>query len=340
MSGEQIEKIMQSNSVLNTIAATAGDITLLARLLSVAITSTTGAGQFPQMKYNLIETVQDLPSLIEVVNNVKFSYTAADNTEYSLTVEQNIDGQLRTFTAKLSDSGTGATNASIGTALADKFTDNGFDVTATHTGADAFIIIVGIAGNPLFVGISGTNVTAAVNLASVPTVASNTTADPTVITTSAPHGLVVGNTITLTSGDEAKIVSGTYRVRSIPLTTTMTLEQVDTRVTLGGTSTTTATYTIDAQESRGDGTTLASAGIEGATAGTLYNTYIFKFGTETPGSSNTVSKSGGNEHTLYVAEGAPSANFTAFDDRMREHMNAFVAAGTTSDPEAIKVANI
>ncbi len=333
---------MQSHSVLNTVAATAGDITLLARKLNVAITSSTGDGTFPTMKYDLIETFQALPSLVETANNVKFSYTAADNTAYSFTVIQNIDGAPVSFTAKLNDSGTGATNASIGDALVAKFEGVNINVTCTHTGADAFVIVTGDAGYPLFTGLSGTNVTATSNLLSAVTIASNTTADPTVFTTSAPHGLVVGNVITITTSNAAKFVAGTYRVRTVPLTTTMTLESLTTGDELAGTSTATGTITLVAQEARGQGADLAAAGIDGAASGTQYTSYVFTYGWETPGSGNTQAKSAGNTHTLYVAEGtastSPTTDFGNFDTRMREVSNAFVAAGTTSDPQAIKVA--
>jgi hypothetical protein len=335
---------MQSNSVLNTVAATAGDISLLARKLNVAITSSTGAGTFPTMKYALIDSATVTTSRIETANNVKFSYTAADNTEYSFTVIQDVNGTPVPFLARVEDSGTGATNTTIGDALVASLNGQGVNATAAHAGADAFVTVVGDAGFPLFTGLSGTNVTATSNLLSAVTILSNTTATPTVFTASAAHGLVVGNVITITTSDVTKFVAGTYRVRTVPLTTTFTLEQLTTRAPLAGTATATGTITLVAQQAQGQGADLAAAGVEGAIAGNQYSTYVFNYSFETPGSGGTSSTNSGNQHILYVAEGtastSPTTNFGNFDARMREIYNAFVASATTFDPQTGKVANV
>ena len=337
---------MQSNSVLNTVAATAGDISLLARMLTVAIVASTGSGTFPPMKYDLIDMPRVLPSLVSTPNSVKMAYTAADNTAYSFTIIQNIDGAPKAFTAKLLDSGTGATATSVGEALVAKFVGAGIDVTCTHSGADAFVIVDGIAANPLFTGLSGTNVAATSNLLSAITILSNTTATPTVFTSSAAHGLVVGNVITITTSNAAKFVAGTYRVRTLGGGggSEFTLEQLTTRAALAGTSSATGTITLVAQEARGQGADLVTAGVEGAVAGNLYTSYIFNYGFESNGSGNTKSTSAGNQHILYVVEGtastAPTTNYGNFDARMREIYNAFVASATTFDPQTGKAANV
>lgn len=334
---------MQTNSVLNTVAASAADISMLARKLNVAITSTTGAGTFPTMRYSLIESAQVLKSLIETANNYKFSYTAADNTDYSFTVIQTVNGKPVQFTAELLNSGVGATATTIGNALVAKFNGAGMNVTCTHTGTNAYVTVVGNAGSPLFVGLSGTNVTAALNQAGV-SIASCTAATPTVCTTGSAHGLVVGNTITITSADDTKLASGTYRVRTIPSSTTFTMANPDTGVVITASATTTATVVIVAQAGRGQGADLAAAGVSGAASGTQYSSYIFTYGFDTPGAGNTLSRSAGSIHTLYVAEGtsstSPTTNFGNFDVRMREIYNDFVASATTADPQTAKLANV
>src|SRR3990170_679054 len=129
---------MISNSVLNTVAATAGDISLANRHLNI----NTDYGDFPDMRYEKINNFTVTPSVIETVYNVKIGWTAADNTAYSFRITQDVNGSPESRTFTLADSGTSATNTTIGTALAAQVNGGDLNITATWTPNDAFIVIV------------------------------------------------------------------------------------------------------------------------------------------------------------------------------------------------------
>lgn len=147
-----------TNSLTNTIAAAGADITLVAQQLNVVVTS----GLFPTMTYEQIKSATTQASLAEIVSNYTFTFTAAASTTYSFTVKQTVGGQPFSFTAKFV-SGASFSNAIIGNALVAQFSPlglNGLNVSASV--AANVITILGVAGNPVFVGYSGTNVAAAV----------------------------------------------------------------------------------------------------------------------------------------------------------------------------------
>lgn len=332
---------MTNTIVSNTIAATAGDISLIARMLNITVTG--GTGTFPTLSFPRIQSIKAQPSLIETAQDYRFSYTAADNTAYSLTVIQTVNGQVYSFTAKYT-SGTGTTATIIGNALAAQFPAgaNGLQVTATHSSTNAYIDIVGNAGYPLFTGLAGTNTTVAANMATG-IISSNTTATPTVFTASAAHNLVIGMTINIATADATKFVAGTYRVRTIPSATTFTLSDQITNLGLAGTSTTTGTWTVVAQVSSGIGTTLAANGVTGATAGTSYSLYTFNYNFSVSEEAGNVETVGANAIFLYIAEQLtvallPTTNFTNFDVYMRGTViDATVAGQAYSPPAAIAI---
>lgn len=334
---------MVTNILSNTIAASGADITLLARKLNVVVDN----GTFPTLTYAQIVSASIQPSLIETVTNVKFSYTAADNTAYSLTVIQTVNGQVFSFTAKYT-SGTSATATIIGNALASQFPAgaNGLQVTATHTSTNAYITIVGNTGYPLFTGVSGTNVTAAANMTQLTGVTNDYDASPTLFTKAA-HGLVTGNTITVVSGagDTAWVAAAQYRVVLVS-SSTFTLQNLTTGEYYAGATAdlTSGVLNFNAQVAQGQGTTLATAGITGAASGSQYSQYTFNYNFSGPSAGGTLNVVAGNTLNMYIVEGtastSPTTNFTNFDERLREVLNAFVAGGTTSDPEAIAIADV
>lgn len=353
---------MTTYSVLNTVAATAGDISFLARKLNVAITSSTGSGQFPTMDYLKITSFKVQAALLEKALTRRFSYTAADNTAYSFVIVQDdVNGVSRQYVAKVADSGVGATNTTIGDALALSLNGQGVNVTTTHSGADAFVDVVGDAGYPLFTGLAGTNTTVAnfMPVGASVTIASNTTVTAanggTVITTSAAHGLLVGHIVTATATTPGVAwVTGTYRIKTIPSATTFTMADLVTGNGIAGTATDTGTVVMVASLPYGIGADLAALALatnpvydtlSAAVSGTLYRAYTFTYDYSVPGAGGVSSQQSGNTHVLYMKESLASAllidtNSGAFDVALREHMNAFVLANTTADPQALGVANV
>ena len=75
--------IQVTNSVLNTIASGAADVTLSARNLSL---STTDSTTFPTIKYPLIDSVEVLPSLVEQVYSERITFAATNNQTYAFTL--------------------------------------------------------------------------------------------------------------------------------------------------------------------------------------------------------------------------------------------------------------
>jgi len=339
-----------NNAVLNTLVASGGDITLLARMLNVNVTPTNGSGTFPTMSYPQISGVSIQPSLVEAVNSMAFTFTAADNTTYSFTIIQDINGTMTQVTIQLLNSGTGATNASISAALIAKFVGAGLNVTATAS--SNVVTVVGIAGYPLFTGLSGTNVVATSSMLHLTGVTDDYDGTPTLFTKTS-HGLVVGNVIQFVSGTgDTALVAGTqYRVETIPSSSTFTLQSLVTGIQFVGATADLAAgvFNLVPEISKGQGATMYAgnadyvAGILGAVAGNQYSAYTFTYGFKTPGSSNDVATSYNNQFTLYVNEGtastSPSTNFGTFDLLMRNYLSGHNSGAVTAIPDAFAVAD-
>lgn len=327
-------------SVLNTVAATAGDISLSARVLNVAITSSTGTPTFPvAMKYPRIESIQVVPSLVETLAVKTVTYTAAASTYYAFNLIQA--GQpplLVRFTTGL----VGTADADTATAIKSQINAVTSIYGVVASGTASPVTLTGVAGTPLFTATNVSNTTIAASMAGV-SIASCTGATPTVCTTGSAHGLVTGQTITIVSADNTKLASGTYRVGVLSTTTYHLWNAYGDAI--AATATTTATVVVAAQISQGVGATIAAAGITGATSGTQYTQYIFGYNQDAGVQMGSFTLNGGNVHTLYVAEGVTTTvdkgtNFGNFDQRMREVASNFVASATTADPQSLAVAAI
>lgn len=329
-------------SVLNTVAATAGDISLSARILNVAITSTTGTPGFPSgLKYPNIDSIQVIPSLVETVMVKTVTYTAAANTTYSLTITQSINGVSYSFPI-IYNSDAGGVDATIATALKTAINANSSIHGVVASGTVSPLTLTAQTGTPLFTATNVSNTTIAASMAGV-SIASCTAATPTVCTCGAVHGLLTGNTITITSADDAKLASGTYRVGVLSTTTFHLWNSYGDAI--AASATTTATVVKVAQVAQGQGATLAANGITGATSGTDYTQYVYGYNISGGVQMGTAVLNGGNTHILYVNEGVTATvdkgtNFSNFDQRMREVASNFVAANTTADPQSLAVAAI
>jgi len=105
--------------------------------------------------------------------------------------------------------------------------------------------------------------------------------------------------------------------------------------TVAGATNVTPLVTLAGVAAQGQGTTLAANGIVGAEAGQVYTKYEFSYNSDAGVQMQSSTLNGGNTHTLYVKEGA--ANFAAFNTRMGEVVNAFLAGTTDADPAAVAV---
>lgn len=330
-----------NNAVLNTVAATAGDITLAARKLNVAITSSTGSGAFPTMDYRYIENIRIQPSLVETLKVSTITFSAAANTDYAFSITQTdtATGVPVTVVSRYTSDSTGAA-ADIAIGLKSTITANADVLGVTISGASTTLTITAVTGTPLYTVTAIENTTYALSMAGV-SIASCTGADPTVCTTGSNHGLVTGNVITITSADEAKLASGTYRV-DYESATTFKLQNLVTGDYIAATATTTATVVKRAQVAQGQGADLTD--VTGAASGTCYSQYIFSYAVPGAAQMGNATATAQPEFTLYVAEGttttSPTTNFGNFDVRMREVANNYAAGGTDADPESLAIAAI
>jgi hypothetical protein len=240
-----------TTSFLNTIAASGADITLVSRKLGVAITSSTGSGLFPVLSYPNISNVTISPAITETLYVTRIGWTAASSTVFGFTINQMVNGQMLSKSS-FYESDTSGTDTEIGTALAAGFSNSALGVTVSYTPANAYVTVTAVTGTPTFQvtlaatgtmtnthQMAGVAITACTSMA---TVASCTAANPTVITTSAAHGLSVGQQVVISaSADGTKLANGTYKVATVPLGTTLTLVSLDGSTPLGATATTTAT---------------------------------------------------------------------------------------------------
>jgi len=120
-----------TTNVINTVAASAGDVSLLARQLSI-----TGA---PTMNYLAIESAPVVQRSLSETSAVKtVVIAAANNTEYTFVASQVIDTivnsspkvQTITYTSDAS-----ATTTEISTALKALFDRHEFEITTVATSA-------------------------------------------------------------------------------------------------------------------------------------------------------------------------------------------------------------
>ena len=284
----------------------------------------------PDLDYRKIVSGNILPSLYGTPKVMTITPTAANSSEFTILIQQFVLALGRIVSTRLSyvttasgDSATTICNA-WRTQLA---VEPGIEITGSGT-ATLILTANSNKGADIF---SVTNLTTqTITIAATmgtKAVASNTTADPSVITTSAPHGYSIGQIVTLASDAEGKLVSGTYRIASVPLSTTLTLESLDGRTTLAGTSTTTGTLTLVAQRSRGQYADLVALGVTGATSGKSYSTTTVVYD---EASGSAVLSTSRNQLNLYSQE--DMTNYDAF--------KAAVIAKVTADSlaeEAVQV---
>lgn len=321
--------------VLNTVAASHADLVLSAGTIS--LTGMSAPIVFAGIKRPSLGVQA---SLHETVQSYTLSWTLANSTNYSFIVTQKVDGILQTYTFYYT-SQTTATNAQIAAAVTSTIGKLvNFHLTASYTSGTSLTITAvasssTVTAAPLFTLTALEGFTVAGNMAGV-AIASNTTATPSVIT-SVGHGLVTGDVITIVSADEAKLVSGTYRVLYISANT-YSLASKDGQTPLAGTSTTTATVTKVAQYARGSGQDLVNAGVTNASASYNYGTLTLDFQTAVTSATGDVARSQTNTLVYYIQQSLVASPYTATTNAstlvtaVQETLHDYVIGGTTAEP--------
>lgn len=334
-----------NNIVLNTIAASHADLTISGGTIS--LTGMSAPIRFSDIL--LPESGLQL-NLVEQVQSATVSWTLSNSTTYEFTIYQNIGGipQLYDFVYTSQNS---ATNAQIGNAIAtviNKLTN--FNLSATYTSGTSLTItalspippvLASIPGEgavyaPTFTLVGVQNITITANMAGV-SIASNTTATPSVITTGSAHGLVTGSVITIASADETKLVSGTYRVTYLS-TTTYSLANLTTNAPLAGTSTTTATVTLVAQNPRGQGTDLITNGITTALSTNGYTLLSLLYRSEVTYETGGMYRAQLNRLNYWISANlvaspyTATTNYSTLASAITDTLHDYVIGGTTAEP--------
>lgn len=256
-------------SVLNNVAASAADVSLSNE--SVLDVANTVNDKFIPVKFNTISAssgVQKYLTANNLVNTV--TYTAAANTTYEFVIIQPRPGYSTPYQKTILVR-TGATfsDAAIAASILAQVNNEGLAITAT--GAASPVTLTGTEGFELFTAKAVSNVTIASAMTeyaenTTPADALTTVIAPhgtpataiagtttVTVTTLAAHGLVPGDIVTIASAATFTMTTtnssgitlpaqtgGTFKVATVPTTTTFTLENC---VGNGGTNSGTITIT-------------------------------------------------------------------------------------------------
>lgn len=285
----------------------ASDVQLSGGLLFISGADATG-DSFDQMVYNNISTGNEgiLKSLQESAYVASVAFTAANSTSYKFSINQQVGDEYITKVFQYTSDST-ATAAEIATAFVTAINNDG-NLQLTASGSGTPITITADAGYPLF---NVTDISNTTTTSGMATYAPNGTAanaitnviapdgtaataiagtDTVTVTTLAAHLLEEGDIVTI--GSVATMVlayesggkvftgqaGGTFRVDTVPSSTTFTLEGVTASGTNSGTITITSVnnafvQTLAAQTSIVAGKQLSIAGVatatlDGGTSGT------------------------------------------------------------------------
>jgi hypothetical protein len=138
--------LLQSTSVINSPAATSGDLSVNGGVVNV----TTVDNQFPAVRYSNIRTggAGAVAFTAEDLQVTTVAFSAANNTTYVLSISQQINGEVRSrrffYTSDSS-----ATVGEIATAFVTQINASELNITASGTGSP--LTLTANAGFPIFV---------------------------------------------------------------------------------------------------------------------------------------------------------------------------------------------
>lgn len=336
-----------NNYVLDTVAATGGDISLLGGILSIKadanvtlrlpsrLISQLGSSTYPIQDY-----------LLEQAQITTVAYTAAANTTYSFSITQpTYDKYSPNYgVVQLTTTSTTGSDAQIATALTAIMAKMFPHITVS--GAASPLTLTGATGYPIYqIGaITGVTVTAAQGVKTpngTPATALSGTTTVTV-TTLAAHSLAIGNVVTITSatgftftkdGVATVATIANARIATVPTSTTFTLDGV----TGAGTNTGTIVITVVAQEAVGTAAQVTAKTGIATTTGAYYAQIMIPAGIETLNSGIQGRAVDVNQENLYVnATGSPT-NWTNYKTALRNRLDGLLQDGSAADPQWVSV---
>lgn len=340
-----------SHSVINSIAAAGADLTVSdSGYLTVANTVTAAPWiNIPFLKISRKNPPVPIGALSATPAVKTVSYTAAASTLYVFDIYANVlvgtTIQNKRFRIKYESDATGA-DADIATGLTASI--NSYpDLNVTVSGAATPLTLTGDAGYEVFTAVNISNTTIAANMGTT-AIDSATNATPVVVTTDAPHALVVGDTVTISGMTTATALNGqTFRISVINGASSFTLEDsVAAGVEAAGSS---AIATNVAQFSRGSYADLSSSApgqvppyatqttpLAGTVSTGSYGKIIFNFVEEDSEANGTVGRNLTYQHVHYYNES--DAEYVAYRQKWLDFLNAGVAGTPTTANPALMAA--
>ena len=150
-----------SNALINSVAASGGDITYSNKNLTISVDS----GTFPSMYQPNIESFVVTTGVAETSQTNTITYTPANSTLYELNITQDVNapsGNNASYTASYT-SDASATDLEIATNLVNRINAQsgltGIQVVATDAGGANTITLTAAAGYPFFTATGITNTT-------------------------------------------------------------------------------------------------------------------------------------------------------------------------------------
>lgn len=361
--------IPSSVGILNTVAATAGDISVSTGKVSITNFPTVAWRSISKSNFNWNPVYTPATTTPVAVNGLKralkeqsgsfnITLTTANNTLYAFAIQQVVNNVSQTVPFAYT-SPASATDAGIGDALIAAINAaSSLRVTATYAIPTAGTVVITVVAQAVANGGSAAFVVtpqAAVSVAATPSallsnggasaISAISNAAPRVVTFGAAHGLSNGNTIVisgLASGTGKPNVEGIeFEVEYATSTTVKLLGSSNTGTITVGSS---ANVYLTAQDPFGQyADVLASLVGAGSTstptAGINYAQLNLQFSNPEPTLLNDV-RAGYDGAILWVAQGAdsavPTANFLAFETRIAQVLLCEDGSGAI-DPQLLAV---
>ena len=260
-----------SNTVLDTIAASAADITLSNHQLSVTGT--------PTMDFRKIEKVLTLPALNELLTIATITPTAAAATTFTILVQQIVGGRTQSVYVSYITAASGDTATTICNAFRAVIALN--PALQITTGGTATMTLTALTGSPIITvtSIAGTNAVA-YTVSGHAALTGGSSVASTGVFTFTGHGLAIGDTISVTAagGSTYSLYGATVTVpfsvvvNTVPTANTFTVRGLT--ITTNGSA---LAVSPVSQPARGTGASLVAAGVSSATSGNNYYAYTFLY---------------------------------------------------------------
>lgn len=336
-----------NNYVLDSVAASGGDISLTGGVLSIQANATTVINLPTRLIMQLGQALYPVQGyLLDQAQISTVTYIAAANTTFAFYLRQptydlySYKEDVISFTTD-STNGTDANIATVLTAIINKQFPH-----LTVSGSASPLTITGGTGYPVYtiqavsnVAIAAAQTVRAPNATPATALAGTTTVT---VTTLAAHGLLPGNTVTITSATGftftrngvatvATIVNA--RIATVPSSTTFTLDGV----TGAGTNTGTIVVTVVAQQGAGSAAQVTTNTGIATTAGASYGLITLFAGDQTINSGIQGQAIDLIQYNLWINATTSATNYLNYISTLRNRLDGLTANASGADSEWVAV---